>query len=431
MNSPVAALLLALTATLPVAHAACQPGIYGADDKTTPYQRVVVTGTVPQQQQQRYVFVDGRRGGVGAPEALLRCVDDRIEVRSSSNTAGQADWRVWPRLAYRQTPVRFKSHGSELAGELIEPPDAAATRPPLTILVHGSEKTAALGSAYPYLLASQGMSVFVYDKRGTGVSEGQYTQNFELLADDAVAASAEARRLAEGRHGRFGFAGFSQGGWIAPLAARRGAADYVVVGFGLMLSPLEEDRDQVMNELREAGHGPAVLAQARELTDATGTLVASHFERGYERLAALKRRHAQAPWLRQIKGEYSGVLIASDEATLRRLGRPLYDNLDLIWHYDAVRELQSLRVPLLWIMAGADREAPGEVTRERLSRLKRAGKPIELHLFPDTDHGMWEFEQAADGSRRYTQVTEGYYRLLGDWVMGRSSAPYGRGQRLF
>jgi dienelactone hydrolase len=374
----------------------------------------------------RYLFLDGRRGGVDADGALLRCQGDALELRLASGA-----WQAWPRQNFRQTPTRFKSHNTELGGLLIEPEAAGPALPPLTVYVHGSEKTKAIGTAYPYLLATQGMAVFVFDKRGTGASEGDYTQNFELLADDAVAASVEARRLAQGRYARFGFAGFSQGGWIAPLAAQRSAANFVAVGFGLMLSPLEEDEAQVMTELREAGHGAATLAKARQLTEATGTLVASHFQTGYARIAALKQRYAGEPWLAQLKGEFTGAVLNSDEATLRRVGVPLYDNLGLIWRYDAMAALKALDAPLLWVIAGADREAPGEVTQQRLGTLKRAGKPIDLYLFPDTDHGMVEFVQAADGSRTVTRITEGYLRLLGDWITGRSSAPYGRGQKLF
>lgn len=415
----------ALLLLIQQAQAGCANGIYGE----SPGQRLVLSGAPA---SQRYAFVDGRRGalppahaGLDAGEAPLRCHEDRVELRLDGR------WVSWPQQAYRETPLRFASQGSELAGMLIEAPGAEHARPPLLVFVHGSEKSPALGSVTPYLLAAQGLSVFVYDKRGTGASGGEYTQNFELLAEDASAAAREARRLAQGRHGRFGFAGFSQGGWVAPLAARRSGADFVVVGFGLMLSPLEEDREQVLAELREAGHGPAVLAKARRLTEATATLVASHFERGHETLAALKRRHAGEPWLGQIRGEYSGAMIASDAASLRRLGRALYDNLELIWDYDAERELRALRAPLLWVMAGEDREAPGAVTLQRLERLRRSGQPITLYRFPDTDHGMWEFEQAADGSRRPTRVTEGYFRLLGDWILGREDAPYGRGERLF
>jgi hypothetical protein len=37
-------------------------------------------------------------------------------------------------------------------------------------------------------LPAEKVGVFVYDKRGTGGSDGKYTQDFDTLADDAVAA---------------------------------------------------------------------------------------------------------------------------------------------------------------------------------------------------------------------------------------------------
>jgi dienelactone hydrolase len=288
-----------------------------------------------------------------------------------------------------------------------------------------------LASAIPYLLAAQGLAVFAYDKRGTGHSEGFYTQNFELLADDAAAAGREARERAAGRFTRFGYAGFSQGGWVAPMAAQRGGADFVVVGFGLVLTPLEEDQEQVQSELREAGYGAPVLAAAREVTDATGAIMASGFRSGFDRLAALRRRYAPQPWFGRMRGEFTGEMLRNDEATLRRIGKPLLDPLDVIWRHDGQAVLKQLpRTPVLWVIAGADREAPPDVTRERLLGLRRAGQPIDLFMFPDTDHGMLEFTESADGQRRFTRVTEGYYRLLGDWVHGRLAPPYGRGVRL-
>ena len=62
--------------------------------------------------------------------------------------------------------------------------------------------------------------------------------------------------------------------------------------------------------------------------------------------------------------------------------------------------------------------------------LMRAGKPIDVYLFPDTDHGMVEFITNADGSRTVTRITEGYLRLVGDWIHGRVAGAYGRGQKL-
>jgi pimeloyl-ACP methyl ester carboxylesterase len=406
-----------------VAHAAapCATGAYAGGDAD---ERVAVAGPFEVGGPQRYVFLDGRRGRVDDADGPLRCQGDTLEVRAAAG-----GWTPWPRLAWRQTPARFESHGTRLNGLLIEAPEAGPTTP-LVVMVHGSERTPAVGSTLPYVMAMQGLSVFVYDKRGTGKSEGFYTQNFDLLAEDAAAAVREARRLLPGPRGRVGLLGGSQGGWVAPLAAQRSGADFVAVGFGLVLSPLEEDEQQVLDELRRAGFGEREQALAREVTTATGRVIASHFTRGFDALEQVKRRFAGEPWFRHVQGEFSGDLLKTPTAELRRHGPALFDNLQIEWNHDAVGQLRSLKAPLLWVLAGADREAPIGLTQSRLLALPRTGPPVEVYRFPDTDHGMVEFVEAADGSRRYTRVTEGYFRLVGDWIKGGAAGRYGRAERL-
>src|SRR3546814_5378254 len=112
-----------------------------------------------------------------------------------------------------------------------------------------------IGCIYVYAMAAQGISVFVYDKRGTGGSEGEYTQNFELLAADAAKALDTARGMTAGRHGRAGFFGGSQGGRVAPLAAKRAKADFVAVGLGLGGPPTGEEREPRVWAGGEDGRG--------------------------------------------------------------------------------------------------------------------------------------------------------------------------------
>jgi len=283
---------------------------------------------------------------------------------------------------------------------------------------------------YPYVFAAQGISAFVFDKRGAGASEGKYNQNFHKLAADGVAASKEAKRLAKGRYGRFGLFGGSQGGWVAPRAANDAGADFVTIGFGLLLTPLEEDSEQVFTELRAQGYGDDAIAKAREVTDTTAGVMASHFENGYDNLTAVKARFGAEPWFGKIKGEFTGDVLASDEATLRREGRAKYDNLDIDWRYDALGELRKVKAPQLWIVAGADREAPPDLPIQRLEQLRNEGKDITIVRFPNTDHGMYEFTQASDGTRTSTRVTDGYYRLLADWIKRETHPPYGAAQWL-
>lgn len=371
----------------------------------------------------RYLFRDGRRGWVDEADAPLDCTADGIRI-------GRGDGaQTWARLAFRETPAIFDSAGSKIKGLLIEPPGADPRRP-LVVMVHGSERTSPIGGIYGYAMAAQGLSVFVYDKRGTGASEGEYTQNFELLANDAAAALSQARAMLPGHSGRAGFFGGSQGGWVAPLAATLTPADFVAVGFGLVASPIEEDREQMVSEVRAAGLGSDAEKLVNNLSAATATLLLSSFKQGYEELDTARAALANKPWAASIMGEHSGTMLRTPNEELHRIGRPRFDNLELIWDYDAVAALRKLRAPLLWVLAGEDREAPIETTRAALGDLQAAGQPIDVYLFPGTDHGMVEFTTDSDGQRRYTRITDGYLTLLGDWVKGAVNGSYGRARKL-
>ena len=401
-----------------MALAAAQPCVVGA--YSGPGERFATITARPTPGEWRWWRDDGRFGIAG--QGGVTCAADALIV----------DGARWPRIALKQTDVRFKgSDGVELAGRLIEPPIRPNTLPPLVVTVHGSEDWGWIDRAqHPYILAAQGIAVFLYDKRGTGASKGKYNQNFRLLSSDAVAAARTAKRLAAGRYSRFGMVGSSQGGWVAPAAANAAGAQFVAVGYGLLLNPLEEDAEQVATEMRDAGFGADALAGARAVTDATGAVMASHFRDGYARLAEVKARYGTQPWFARIKGEFSGEVLAAGEAELRASGAAKYDNLDIDWRYDAQAHLKAVKAPQLWIVAGADREAPPALTIARLEALRRAGKRIRVVRFPDTDHGMVEFAQAPDGTRAPTRVTDGYFRMVGDWIKGRWAPPYGRAEVL-
>ena len=398
------------------AFAACPTGAYRSDSGDFV---VISPGRADHPDIQRYLFRNGERGNVG----------DQNGPSSCENETAVVNGMPWPRAMMSERTVTFTSDGAVLNGKLIEP--VGVTRPPLVVMVHGSERTAAVAkSIYPYVLAAQGIAVFVYDKRGTGESEGEYTQNFELLADDAAAALGKARSMAKGHFDRTGFFGGSQGGWVAPLAATRSDADFVAVGFGLVVSPVDEDREQMLTEATAAGYGPQTAKDLMLLSKATDRIVSSHFTTGFEDLERLRKMFARRPWVETIDGEYSGDMLRATDADLRRVGRARFDNLELIWHYDAAAVLRRLNVPLLWILAGDDREAPIATTRKVLNDLPAQGRRVDVFLFPGTDHGMFEYDKLPDGTRRMTRVTAGYFRLLGDWIKGLDTGTYVRAERV-
>ncbi len=268
--------------------------------------------------------------------------------------------------------------------------------------------------------ASAGIGVFAYDKRGTGTSGGRYSQNYLTLATDAVLALREARRIAGKRAGRVEYQGGSQGGWVAPLAAHIEQVDFVIVSFGLAVSPLDEDREAIVFDMERGGFGAEIKAKAMEVADATAMIVASNFTDGFEQLEAVKRKYGQEPWFRSVRGNVTAYMLASSTETSRKEGPGLLEGVPA--QYDPMPVLANLKVSQLWILGGQDRDAPSAETIRRLETLRKVGRPIKIAVFPDADHGMYEFETLPDGERISTRQPEGYFPLMRDFIKGKRQA---------
>src|SRR5438309_1778482 len=191
---------------------------------------------------------------------------DGKTVRFSDCSNGTVDFNgiTGHRLAFDVMNTAFMSDGVKLAGRLVMP--KGSNRVPVVVLVHGSEHDSALDNyAMQRTFPAQGIGVFVYDKRGTGISGGTYTQDFNVLAGDAVAALKEATRLAGARLGRIGYQGGSEAGWVVPLAASRVHADFAIISFGLAVTVLQEDQESVALDMHLHHHSAADSAKALEL----------------------------------------------------------------------------------------------------------------------------------------------------------------------
>jgi pimeloyl-ACP methyl ester carboxylesterase len=401
----------------------CEAGAYGNPD-----QDIVVLSPkdwIPSPGL-GYLILDGRYGSTASPTSPVKCEAGHVLLKTER--LGQV--RLEKR-AFKRTREKVPVAGAVLVGELLEPAEEQPSSVrPLVVMVHGSETEPAIDNNRAYLLAAQGIKVFTYDKRGTGQSDGFYTQNFELLADDAAAAMVHAQNMPRGRFNRAGYWGQSQGGWVAPLAATRSKVDFVAIGFGLIIAPIEEDRDQMLLEAQSLGLTDREKGQIERLSKATATIVLSHFMSGFEDLDNLRDEVRDEHWPSKINGEYSGDMLRMRDKDLRRVGRAVFDNLEIIWDYDSKSVLEQLSIPVLWTIADRDREAPIEETVASLRSFKKQGKPFDSYIFPETDHGMYEFIEKPDGSRANTRITDGYFKLVGDWIIGRTGRQYGRSRPL-
>jgi len=327
------------------------------------------------------------------------------------------------KLPLRVRTATFHSGAIDLFAKLVLPEGDGPF--PAVVLVHGSEKDAAtVLYDEPYRYAAHGLAVLVFDKRGTGKSGGEYGQDFDQLAGDVLAGVAWVRRQPLIDPGRIGLAGYSQGGWVAPLAASRsqGAVKFVLVEFGMAEPPAQEERWEVRNALRAKGFGEEEQRRANAIVDATQEILRSHLASGWDRLDALADKDADQPWIDVIKerGGLTGSLLKYPHWALRA-----YNNhnpqLTASWFYDPQPVLAHLDVPMLWLIAGQDAEAPNEVTIERLRQLHQAGRPVEMVIFPTADHGLREFA-IRNGKRVATRYVPGYFRMEWEWMARQARA---------
>lgn len=251
-------------------------------------------------------------------------------------------------LAIRE--IQFPSGDITLAGTLVVPSKTVAA----VVLVHGSGRE--LGDvAFAQDLGRMGVAALAYDKRGVGKSQGTYAgpevgknntdpENLDLLAGDASAAVKELTRETASSHIPVGLLGFSQAGWIIPLAAvRTPEVRFMILWSGPLVTTLEQLRFQY-------------------LTDGKADFWDHHSETEV-------REHVRSDPVRY-------VFIATDP----------------------VDSLRMLSIPGLWLYGDRDVYVPVRLSIERLKALAASGKPFEYRLFPGFGHNL-RFDQAMSATR--------------------------------
>jgi alpha-beta hydrolase superfamily lysophospholipase len=248
--------------------------------------------------------------------------------------------------------VAFESRGTTLAGTLVIP-QATAPRAAV-VFVHGSGKQSRdLGLAKWF--ASAGIAALVYDKRGAGASGGTYEseqsvseKNIDLLADDAAAATKALANHPAMKGIPVGIAGISQAGWIAPLAAERSGARFLVLWSAPVCKVSEEDIYSQYTADKDARVAPAYRVA----------------------LAARKEKYVWPAFL----------------------GRDPDPN----------ESLARLKIPGLWIFSDNDGSVPVDLSITRLQSLRAAGHRYDYALFSGLGHNNMDgtFATATDWIRR-------------------------------
>jgi uncharacterized protein len=323
--------------------------------------------------------------------------------------------RPAPPPAVREEEVRFRNGSVALTGTLIRPPTPGPH--PAVVLVHGSAQAGRSDARYRskgVFFARHGIAALVYDKR-----QGSENVTFHDLASDAAAAARFLKTHQEVRPDRIGLAGFSQGGWLAPMAgAQVDGVAFLILQVAPAVTVEEQEVQRVRYGMAAEGMPEEDVARAVAYT----RLVFDTAYRGgdWSRLEAATAKAREQAWA----GQVSLVSSPEDLEGWRRQ------------RYDPEPVLRRTTIPVLALYGERDTVVPPAENAGKMRQLlEEAGnRDVTVHVFPRANHsfewygelrqGTWSWP---DGYWVWARQAPGYAETVIGWLRARlGEAPRGK-----
>jgi uncharacterized protein len=298
------------------------------------------------------VDAEGRLLGATVPSQGLeiRRTDAPIAMLAP---APPPDYSAPPGAPYRAEEVRVEVPAGHVLAGTLTIPTWPSGRLPAVVLISGSgaqDRDESLPQPAGYrifreiadTLSRRGIAVLRLDDPGvggsTGSAAGATTASF---ADDVRAALEYLRKRADIDPGRLGLVGHSEGGIIAPMVAADGPALRAIV---LMAGSSRVGRKVLEYQLRRSVEADATLSPARR-------------DSALARLPATIESLAANPWMRYF--------------------------LD----YDPIPVLRRVKVPVLVLQGGTDRQVTADQAEEIAAALRASGNErVTVRTFPGVNH---------------------------------------------
>lgn len=298
--------------------------------------------------------------------------------------------------------VSFQSRGLTLRGTLVRP--KAAGRYSALVSLHGSGPSTrwfALGRARRF--ARAGFAMLIFDKPGSGQSEGDWTMtSLDEMAADALAAVDYLRTQSGIDPDRTGLWGHSQAGHVVSraLALRHNVAFAIVLAGG-GTRPREVEEFGYSNRLRRNGASADVAKGAMSWVGRYLDYEGSG--RGYEAVVAELNAHPE--WK-------TALGISTVYPTPEQQPKWAW-----VANYQPLEDIARIRVPVLLLFAELDEESPGERSLKlwRDGLRKGGNRQFEAKLFAKADHHFL----VASPSGGWPSFAPGYYEMQFDWLNRR------------
>ena len=312
-------------------------------------------------------------------------------------------------VTFVEEEIRFQNEGATLVGTLVKPNRPG--RYAAIVFTHGSGNQTRTEDFYrsrAYLYARHGIAALIYDRRGKGASTGGGENiSFPILADDALAAVRALKLRADINPRRIGVSGYSQGGWVSPLAATRSRdVAFVIVGSAPGITPDEQNNFSVENELRAKQVPDASIAAVLELRRRVSEYQYTSKGNKSELESEINRLRGDA-WFKNTLLP-NGTLEEYDQGEKEFLS------------FNPVPVWERVRVPVLSMWGALDSLVPAEKSRAVFARALRKGGNADytLKIFPGASHGL-SMVRRKDETWDWPRLAPGYQELMVEWLIAR------------
>ena len=313
--------------------------------------------------------------------------------------------------------VTFVSGGTTLVGTFAKP-DGEGPFPAVAILL-GSGPETRNGPAYRINatnLLRHGFAVLIFDKRGSGDSEGLFeTATFADFADDAAAAVRYLASRDDVNSSEIGLLTNSESGWYsAQVAAETKRVAFIINRVGPPLSWVDTVSWEVRNEFVKAGVAETDLEPLLAITKRRWHFYAEvGKDPGLFDSPDREAINAELSHLRQTVPVANEVL----PEKVRDYDADFYRSYAVDATYDPDIYLRQIDIPLLYIFGGRDINVPTEKSVAYLEALKQdyAGT-IDILIYPQLGHSMATWRGIFHGG-----YPSDYLDYVGEWAQSHIS----------
>jgi pimeloyl-ACP methyl ester carboxylesterase len=290
--------------------------------------------------------------------------------QEAKTEVNQNPWHVRIDAGVEQQQVAFLSRGTRLSGTLYY---KSRQHPgPAVVVLHGASSPSQDLPLYQHLkqmLPPLGVAVFLYDRRS---GEGQH--DFQILAEDGVAARSALTGNPHVDGARIGYWGISQGGWLALAAAAIDPkAAFVISVSAPMTTPDVQMNFAVENILHIHGYGPEEIETALHARRAVDDYLRGNVDRADAEKALNSAR--QRSWF---------PLIYMDDT----VGKPETSSWLKQMQFDPMTGLEKVSAPVLMLYGQDDPWVPVRSSMDRLDTIATKNANVQLAVVAGADHTM-------------------------------------------